>query len=184
VKPFPWNIALPYALAGFIAYAAAGCGKPVLRVADASLGDYYSDQEFRRLNREQREEYCNDLANQDSLYLDEIREGTAELAEAREHRDALVRKIESILAEAGQHEQNIRTLRSARGAGGSGRGRRPAAETAGRYSVRAGDSLWRISRSEAAYGDGAKWRRIYESNRGAVKDPDLIYPGQELSIPR
>lgn len=182
----PANTALTCALAGLIACAGPGCGKPVLRVADASLGDYYSDQEFRKLNKEQREEYCNDLANQDSLYLDDIREGTAELAEAQARRGALARAADSLLAEAQAREQNIRTLVSARGAGGSrGRAGQPAHPAASdRYTVRPGDSLWRISKSESVYGEGAEWRRIYESNRGAVKDPDLIYPGQELSIPR
>ena len=50
--------------------------------------------------------------------------------------------------------------------------------------MRPGDTLWRISGRDDVYGDGAQWRRIYESNRGAVRDPDRIYPGQELSIPR
>src|SRR5437867_3133596 len=30
-----------------LASSATGCGKPVLRVADASLGDYYTDEEFK-----------------------------------------------------------------------------------------------------------------------------------------
>ena len=59
-----------------------GCGKPVLRIADASLGDYYTEQEFKKLSPEQREEYCAELARQDSLYK-------AELGEAREAMDAL-----------------------------------------------------------------------------------------------
>jgi nucleoid-associated protein YgaU len=185
VKTATAHAALSCALAGLIACAGSGCGKPVLRVADPSLGDYYSDQEYRKLRPEQREEYCNDLATQDSLYLDEVREGTADLADARARRESLAREADSLLAEAQAREQNIRTLLAARGAGGGrGRGGRPAHPAAGRYNVRPGDSLWRISRSESVYGQGAEWRRIYESNRGAVKDPDLIYPGQELSIPR
>ncbi|MGE5179869.1 MAG: LysM peptidoglycan-binding domain-containing protein [Bacteroidota bacterium] len=185
MKTAPAHTALWCALAGLLACAGSGCGKPVLRVADASLGDYYSDQEFRKLNKEQREEYCNDLANQDSLYLDDIREGAAELADAQARRGGLARAADSLLAEAQAREQNIRTLLAARGAGGGrGRGGQSAHPAAARYNVRPGDSLWRISKSESVYGEGAEWRRIYESNRGAVKDPDLIYPGQELSIPR
>lgn len=33
------------------------------------------------------------------------------------------------------------------------------------------------------YGDGSKWRRIYDANRDVIDDPDLIYPGQRLKIP-
>jgi nucleoid-associated protein YgaU len=49
------------------------------------------------------------------------------------------------------------------------------------YTVIAGDSLSKIAKRE--YGDAQKWRQIYEANRDQIKDPDLIYPGQVLTIP-
>jgi nucleoid-associated protein YgaU len=49
------------------------------------------------------------------------------------------------------------------------------------YVVVKGDSLSRIA--QRAYGDGGKWRKIYEANKDIIKDPDLIYPGQSLHIP-
>ena len=49
------------------------------------------------------------------------------------------------------------------------------------YVVAKGDSLSKIA--QRAYGDGGKWRKIYEANRDVIKDPDLIYPGQSLRIP-
>jgi nucleoid-associated protein YgaU len=49
------------------------------------------------------------------------------------------------------------------------------------YTVAAGDSLSKISKH--FYGDGSHWRRIFEANRDILKDPDLIYPGQNLKIP-
>jgi nucleoid-associated protein YgaU len=49
------------------------------------------------------------------------------------------------------------------------------------YVVVKGDSLSRIA--QRAYGDGSKWRKIYEANKDLIKDPDLIYPGQSLRIP-
>jgi nucleoid-associated protein YgaU len=51
-----------------------------------------------------------------------------------------------------------------------------------RYTVQSGDSLWAIS--ERFYGNGNEWHRIYEANRGQIKDPDIIQPGWELVIPR
>jgi nucleoid-associated protein YgaU len=57
-----------------------------------------------------------------------------------------------------------------------------AASGAGRtYTVVKGDSLSKIAKRE--YGDPNKWRTLYEANRDLVKDPDLIYPGQLLSVP-
>jgi len=54
--------------------------------------------------------------------------------------------------------------------------------TTGRtYVVVSGDSLSKIAKRQ--YGDAQKWPKIYEANRDIIKDPDLIYPGQELRIP-
>ena len=55
--------------------------------------------------------------------------------------------------------------------------------SAGRtYVVQKGDSLSKIAKRE--YGDANKWRAIYEANKDLINDPDLIYPGQELKLPR
>ena len=50
------------------------------------------------------------------------------------------------------------------------------------YSVVRGDCLWRISRKPDVYNDPFQWIRIYTKNRDVIKDPDLIYPGQEFKI--
>ena len=56
---------------------------------------------------------------------------------------------------------------------------KPAART---YTVKSGDSLSAIAKRE--YGDAGAWRRIYEANRDKIDDPDMIHPGQELTIPK
>ncbi|MEO0185274.1 MAG: LysM peptidoglycan-binding domain-containing protein [candidate division WOR-3 bacterium] len=33
------------------------------------------------------------------------------------------------------------------------------------------------------YSDAKKWPEIYEANKDKIKDPDLIYPKQVLTIP-
>jgi len=50
------------------------------------------------------------------------------------------------------------------------------------YTVKPGDTLWAIAQSY--YGDGAKYPVIFEANRDLLKDPNKIYPGQVLTIPR
>ena len=57
----------------------------------------------------------------------------------------------------------------------------PSVATGRTYVVVSGDSLSKIAKRE--YGDAQEWRRIYEANRSLIKDPDLIYPGQQLRIP-
>lgn len=49
------------------------------------------------------------------------------------------------------------------------------------YTVVSGDSLSRIA--QRRYGAASKWRVIFEANRDQIKDPDLIHPGQVLTIP-
>lgn len=49
------------------------------------------------------------------------------------------------------------------------------------YTVKAGDSLSAIAKRE--YGDAGQWKRIFEANRDKIDNPDLIHPGQELTIP-
>ncbi len=57
----------------------------------------------------------------------------------------------------------------------------PAASGARTYTVTKGDSLSKIAQRE--YGDAQKWRQIYEANRDQISNPDLIYPGQTLTLP-
>ena len=49
------------------------------------------------------------------------------------------------------------------------------------YTVVKGDSLSKIAKH--FYGDANEWKRIFEANRGVLKDPDKIFPGQKLEIP-
>jgi nucleoid-associated protein YgaU len=48
-------------------------------------------------------------------------------------------------------------------------------------TVSRGDSLWHISR--LTYGAGTRYPTIYRANRGKIRNPDLIYPGQIFVLP-
>jgi nucleoid-associated protein YgaU len=48
--------------------------------------------------------------------------------------------------------------------------------------VQPGNSLWRLARR--TYGEGLRFSVIYEANRDRIRDPDLIYPGQVLTLPQ
>ena len=50
------------------------------------------------------------------------------------------------------------------------------------YIIEKGDSLWKIA--EKAYGSGIKYKEIFEANREVIEDPDKIFPGQKIRIPK
>jgi nucleoid-associated protein YgaU len=50
------------------------------------------------------------------------------------------------------------------------------------YTVRSGDTLSKIAKQH--YGDANRYSAIFEANRPMLSDPDKIYPGQTLRIPR
>jgi nucleoid-associated protein YgaU len=52
------------------------------------------------------------------------------------------------------------------------------------HTVVKGECLYIISGYSQIYNDPVKWPRIYRGNRDKIKDPNLIYPGWVLNIPR
>src|ERR1700712_3493006 len=49
------------------------------------------------------------------------------------------------------------------------------------YEVKAGDTLSKIAKS--VYGDANSYEKIFEANKPMLKDPNKIYPGQQLRVP-
>ncbi len=48
--------------------------------------------------------------------------------------------------------------------------------------VQPGNSLWRLARS--TYGAGTRYTVIYQANKGQIKNPDMIFPGQRFKLPQ
>jgi nucleoid-associated protein YgaU len=49
------------------------------------------------------------------------------------------------------------------------------------YTIAKGDSLSKIAKQ--FYGDAKQWKKIHEANKAIIKNPDLIHPGQVITIP-
>jgi nucleoid-associated protein YgaU len=47
-------------------------------------------------------------------------------------------------------------------------------------TVRRGDTLWQIA--QRYYGNGAKYTQIFQTNKGQIRDPNLIYPTQRINM--
>jgi LysM repeat protein len=54
----------------------------------------------------------------------------------------------------------------------------PAART---YTVRSGDTLYGIA--QRFYGHGRYWHWLYQANKSKIRNPDLIFAGQVLTVP-
>ncbi|GHE04892.1 LysM peptidoglycan-binding domain-containing protein [Streptomyces alanosinicus] len=67
------------------------------------------------------------------------------------------------------------TVSPSRSRGGTGR------HLGGSYTVHGGDTLALVAQRAAVSGG---WRRLYDANRNVIgRDPDVIYPGQRLTLP-
>lgn len=62
------------------------------------------------------------------------------------------------------------------------RGPQNAAAATGRYTVQRGNSLWVIARQ--TYGNGLHYTVIFGANKERIRDPNLIYPGQVITLPK
>lgn len=82
------------------------------------------------------------------------------------------RQAENALAQASAEKARMATAPAA------------AATGAADYTVVRGDSLWHISGKSSVYGNPYQWPLLYKANRSKIKDADLIYPGQQLTVNR
>ena len=50
------------------------------------------------------------------------------------------------------------------------------------YTIVSGDSLSKIAKKY--YGSANEWQTLFEANREVIQNPDLIYPGQVIRVPK
>ena len=86
------------------------------------------------------------------------------------------------LKEYANQVARITTIPSARQIGAGQAGTGPIKTYSDTDVVVKGDCLWNISKK--FYGAGRQYTKIYNANTDIIKNPNLIYPGQVLKIPR
>jgi len=153
----------------------AGCGKRVLRTADVSAGDYYTAEEFQRLSKAQRAAYCDQLAGELEKQSKCVTDADQKLVEANKRIAELESELAALDAKIAELQAAISDLEAKKVV---------AKPSTDEYTVVDGDCLYKISGKEQVYSDPLKWPVLYRANRDKIKDPDLIYPGWVLNVPR
>lgn len=152
-----------------------GCGSGIQRTADPSAGDFYTEEEYQKLSKDQREDYCVGL-------LREYENAQDSAARARDDIGKEQRAAADLDAEMAKLTPRLRELK---GEVDALNGEIAWFEGLPRvYVVQKGDFLYKISEMDEIYADPLKWKRIYRANRELIDDPNLIYPDWELTIPR
>lgn len=105
----------------------------------------------------------------------------AEEATAKQAEEPATAKLEAVEREARAATERAAAEEAARVAAEREAAAQAAAAAARRHTVVAGDCLWSIA--EERWNDGLRWPEIHEANSDLIEDPDLIYPGQVLSLP-
>ena len=155
-----------------------GCAPAITRTADPSEGDFYTEEEYQKLKKDQREVYCADLLTAYGEAQDCVENTGADLSRER----AAISDLENAIAGLNPQLMGLRSEVNAL------QGQISYFEGLPRmYMVDKGDFLSKISGMEEVYADPLKWKRIYRANKDAIDgfaDPNLIYPDWELTIPR
>jgi nucleoid-associated protein YgaU len=157
---------------------ATGCAPGVQRMADPSAGDFYTEEEYQKLSKDQREAYCAALLSEHRAMEDCAAQAAANfdkeekaIGDLQGELEALNPRLMALKEEVDALEQEIAYFEGL-----------PRI-----YSVEKGDFLYKISGMETIYADPLKWKRIWRANKHEIEnfnDPNLIYPDWELKIPR
>jgi len=156
----------------------SGCGGGCPRTADPASGDFYTEEEYQKCNKEQREFYCGQLLDEYTLNQDCVDAAKADLSKEQKavsdlqgELDGMQPRLMSLRSEVAALESEIAYFEG----------------LPRMYTVEKGDFLYKISGMEEIYADPLKWKRIWRANKNVIdgfNDPNLIYPDWELVIPR
>lgn len=153
----------------------SGCSRTSARHVDVNSGQYYSQEEYEKLSRRQKNNYCSTLGQELSGLQGQVDDREKELDSTRKEIESLRNQITPIERELLRIDSDIRSLT----------GQVAELEALPKtWTVKAGETLDIIAAYDEIYSDPTKWPRIYRANTNKIEDPMWIYPDTVLVIPR
>lgn len=166
---------LPFALLPLIAACAGSAPSNTTDPYDVPAGEYLNPQEYQTLSQDEAVEYCRQLAAE----IDILNDNAAMSNEMLPEIEAEISALEAKVAELGASNLELGTEVAALEAKLTQLRMLPTS-----YTVLPNDWLRKISAKTQIYGDEMQWRKLYNGNRDKITDPNLIFPGQVLQVPR
>lgn len=153
----------------------AGCSKYKSRPIDISAGEYYEDEEYEKLSKKDREQYCSALAGELERLQGSSEAAQAEFADNKE-------SIKNLTLELREAEKTYATLSAQ--VDDLTKQLQALVILPKEWKLQYGECLWIVAGYEEIYGDPLKWPRLWRGNRHMIEDPDWVLAGWELKIPR
>jgi nucleoid-associated protein YgaU len=141
---------------------------------DVSRGQFYTE-EYQKLSGKEREAYCASLASERDKQQSLLSQARSKLDQEQASIDDLKAQLKKVNSELEPLEAEVSMLQ------------REIDELEAlptEWTVRKGECLYKSSGYKEIYSDPVKWPRIYRANRDRIEDPNLIFPGWLLKIPR
>jgi nucleoid-associated protein YgaU len=142
---------------------------------DVSKGQFYTEKEYQDLSGKEAKAYCEALAAEQARQQKMLGEAQSNLDADKAKLDDLKAQLSKVDGELQPMKSQVQSLEA------------QIAELEAlpkEWTVKKGESLYKISGYKEIYSDPVKWPRIYRANRDKIQEPSLIYPGWVLKIPR
>ena len=153
----------------------AGCSRYKPRPIDISEGEYYEDEEYEKLSKNDRERYCTSLAGELGSLQQRSENAQTELADNKG-------RIKSLTLELREAEKTYATLSAQ--VDDLTKQLQALATLPKTWKLQFGECLWIVAGYEEIYGDPLKWTRLWRGNKIMIEDPDWVMAGWELKVPR
>jgi nucleoid-associated protein YgaU len=153
----------------------AGCSGYKARPIDITKGEYYEDEEYKKLSKKSKEAYCQSLAAELERLQDRSKKAETELTSNKDKIKNLTKELRdaekdyaALTAQIDELTKNIDLLSAL-----------PKS-----WVLQYGECLWKLAAYEEIYKDPLKWPRLWRGNKNLIEDPDWVLAGWEIKIPR